>query len=232
MGSSEPSTSPSGAPSNAPNDIPSSAPSTAPSSEPTKAPGTDGCASCDLVPCGYCQEGCAPSSCTYESQLDKPGKADRNGCGISNGIWNQGSVPPNCRPSSPIVAPTSEPTITPAAPNKAPTKAPISGPPGSCASCDLVPCGYCQEGCAPSSCTYESPVDKSSSTDRNGCGINNGIWNQGSVPPNCRTGPPPPPPPNSESSGTGSCASCDLVPCEYCQEGCAPSSCTYESELD
>ena len=61
---------------------------------------TGPCASCDLVPCGYCQEGCAPSSCEYEGTKDKLGKRDRNRCGITNGIRNKGIVPEDCRSSS------------------------------------------------------------------------------------------------------------------------------------
>ena len=82
------------------------------------------CVSCDAVPCGYCQEGCEESACTYESVVDKTGHADRNGCGIVGGVWNKGTVPPECRgvtaepsaqPSTvgvPSAAPTDPPTVT------------------------------------------------------------------------------------------------------------------------
>ena len=140
---------------------------------PTEAPTEPerGC-ECDLVPCGWCQEGCPPSTCSYESEVDKPGKTDRNGCGSAlsrqnKEIFNLGHFPPACRPA---VAPIEEPTPEPV----------------PCASCDLVPCGWCQEGCPPSTCTYESEVDKPGKTDRNGCGKKNGIFNLGHLPLACR----------------------------------------------
>jgi len=63
--------------------------------------GIAGCGTCDLVPCGYCQEGCSLSSCKQESEVDKPDKTDRNGCAMKNGIPNFGQVPPKgkCRPN-------------------------------------------------------------------------------------------------------------------------------------
>merc|ERR1711865_420743 len=74
------------------------------------------CATCDLVPCGFCQEGCLPSSCTTKYDVIKNGKLSRNTC--SDG--NRGEVPPNCRPGSPtpppIAAPTSTPTLEPIQP--------------------------------------------------------------------------------------------------------------------
>ena len=51
------------------------------------------CETCDLVPCGYCQEGCSVSSCTCEQEVDDPGKVDRNGCADEN----IGQKPPACR---------------------------------------------------------------------------------------------------------------------------------------
>merc|ERR1712195_469747 len=46
---------------------------------------TVGCGSCDLVPCGRCQEGCPVSACEYEGAPDKLDKTDRNGCYPQNG---------------------------------------------------------------------------------------------------------------------------------------------------
>ena len=60
-----------------------------------------GCTCCELVPCGYCQQGCAPSSCKKESNLDKDGKTDRNDCATKHGILNAGQTPKNCRPEAP-----------------------------------------------------------------------------------------------------------------------------------
>merc|ERR1712166_413297 len=109
---------------------------------------------------------------------DKPDKTGRNGCGPgANGIMNEGIVPPSCRPGAQSNSSSTD----------LPIAAPTSALPGSCASCDLVPCGHCQEGCAESACTYESDVDKPDKTGRNGCGAGaNGILNEGIVPPSCR----------------------------------------------
>ena len=194
-----------------------------------------GCATCDQVPCGYCQEGCSPDSCTSEFDVDKHGKRDRNGCGLKNGVWNTGSVPPKCRPApqTPTPQPTATPSRTPTAspvqpsgpspaptaappspqpttaapasqpssvaPTRSPTRTPTPPPappptPGGCATCDQVPCGYCQEGCSPDSCTSEFNVDKHGKRDRNGCGLENGVWNTRSVPPKCRPAPQTPTP--------------------------------------
>ena len=51
----------------------------------TNEPPTNvGCGSCDLVACGYCQEGCPVSSCKYVSEPDKKDADNtgqsRNGC--------------------------------------------------------------------------------------------------------------------------------------------------------
>ena len=51
----------------------------------TNEPPTNvGCGSCDLVACGYCQEGCPVSSCKYVSEPDKKDDKNkgqsRNGC--------------------------------------------------------------------------------------------------------------------------------------------------------
>jgi len=144
--------------------------------------GAGSCASCDLVPCGYCQEGCAFSTCTYEGDADKPGALSRNGCASVDGILNARQLPPQCRPAP-------------------------------CASCGLVPCGFCQDGCPPSTCTYETGVDQVGATERNACASGNA----GQLPTQCRSAP---------------CASCDSVPCGHCQEGCPSSACTYETEVD
>ena len=61
------------------------------------------CAACDLVPCGYCQEGCLASSCTYESSIDKPGSTTRNDCAEASGVKNSGLVPPICKPTVCVV---------------------------------------------------------------------------------------------------------------------------------
>merc|ERR1712195_443710 len=42
-----------------------------------------------------------------------------------------------------------------------------------CASCDQVPCGFCQDGCPGSDCTADYPMDKPDSTSRNWCANNN-----------------------------------------------------------
>merc|ERR1712166_1490818 len=122
-----------------PTDAPTTSASTtgAPTDPPTAAPTfalPGSCASCDLVPCGHCQEGCAESACTYESDVDKEGKSGRNGCGVPNGIMNEGIVPPACRPGAPEVpspspsaAPTTQSTNQPTSdtqPNSASTDAP------------------------------------------------------------------------------------------------------------
>merc|ERR1711865_83925 len=96
------------------------------------------CSSCDLVPCGRCQEGCPPSECEYKSEVDKSGSTSRNDCGKKKGIFNLGHVPLDCRR--------------------------WGDPPEPCSSCDLVPCGRCQEGCPPSECEYQNEVDESGST--------------------------------------------------------------------
>ena len=72
--------------------------------------------------------------------------------------------------------------------------------PDACTSCDKVPCGYCQDGCPPSPCAPEEGSARPTATSRNGCANNNA----GQYPPHCNT----------------QCASCDAVPCGYCQHGC------------
>lgn len=59
---------------------------------------------------------------------------------------------------------------------------------GSCERCELVPCGYCQEGCVESSCGtddggWEPGVDKVGHSSRNGCANDNA----GANPTKCRT---------------------------------------------
>merc|ERR1740130_1673081 len=143
---------------------------------------------------------------------------------------NEGIVPPACRPGAPEVpspSPSAEPTTHPTnqptsdtqpnsastdapststsvsgAPTDAPSAAPIFSLPGSCVSCDLVPCGHCQEGCAESACTWESDVDKEGKSGRNGCGVTNGIMNEGIVPPACRPGAPEVPSPSPSTAPT------------------------------
>merc|ERR1712166_577757 len=115
------------------------------------------CASCDQVPCGHCQEGCSGSACSPVHSMDKHGSTSRNWCANNNA----GQIPPQCRPE-PATAATAAT--------------------GSCASCDQVPCGFCQDGCPGSECTAGYPMDKPESTSRNWCANNNA----GIVPPQCR----------------------------------------------
>merc|ERR1712166_1439694 len=115
------------------------------------------CASCEQVPCGHCQEGCSGSECTAGYPMDKPDSTSRNWCANNNA----GQIPPQCRPE-PATAATAAT--------------------GSCASCDQVPCGFCQDGCPGSECTAGYPMDKPESTSRNWCANNNA----GIVPPQCR----------------------------------------------
>merc|ERR1712195_471142 len=93
------------------------------------------CASCEQVPCGHCQEGCPGSECTAGYPMDKPESTSRNWCANNNA----GQIPPQCRPE-PATAATAAT--------------------GSCASCDQVPCGFCQDGCPGSDCTAGYPMDK------------------------------------------------------------------------
>jgi len=205
--------------------------------------GAGSCSSCDLVPCGYCQEGCPFSTCMNEGQVDKPGATSRNGCAKENGILNARQLPPVCRP-----APCASCALVPCGfcqegcpPSTCSYESGVDKPgatsrnecsaggvdnagevppqcrPAPCSSCDAVPCGYCQEGCPTSTCTYENEVDKPFATDRNACAKVGGVPNAGELPLKCRPSP---------------CASCDSVPCGYCQEGCPPSSCTYQGGVD
>merc|ERR1712086_460288 len=142
---------------------------------------------------GHCQQDCPGSDCIYESSVDKAGATSRGWCGGNNaGIFPPACRPaaPNAAPSAaPNAAPTDEPTAAP------PTDAPTTGPPtdeptpapssatavptegptpataaptgvNGCATCDLVPCGYCQQDCPGSDCIYESSVDKVGATSR------------------------------------------------------------------
>merc|ERR1711865_1265207 len=77
------------------------------------------CATCDLVPCGFCQEGCLPSSCTSKYDVIKNGKLSRNDCS-DDGVPNRGEVPPNCRPDSPTPPPAPPPAPPPTPPPPAP----------------------------------------------------------------------------------------------------------------
>merc|ERR1712195_337518 len=106
------------------------------------------CASCDQVPCGHCQDGCPGSDCSPVYSMDKPGSTSRNWCANNNA----GLVPPQCRSEQASVATAAT---------------------GSCASCDQVPCGFCQDGCPGSDCTADYPMDKPDSTSRNWCANNN-----------------------------------------------------------
>jgi len=115
------------------------------------------CGSCDSVPCGYCQEGCPASACTYESEVDKPGAQTRNECPTINGVMNAGEIPFKCRPAP-------------------------------CASCDSVPCGFCQEGCPPSACDMMTGVDKVGAVSRNECPTVGGVLNAAALPTKCRAG--------------------------------------------
>merc|ERR1712166_939911 len=116
---------------------------------------------------------------------------------------NAGIVPPQCRSEQASVATAAT---------------------GSCASCDQVSCGHCQDGCPGSDCTPDYPMmDKPGSTSRNWCANNNA----GIVPPQCR-----PEQASVATAATGSCASCDQVPCGHCQDGCPGSSCTAEYSMD
>merc|ERR1712195_74335 len=89
--------------------------------------------------------------------------------------------------------------------------------PQPCESCDQVPCGHCQDGCPGSDCTPVYSMDKPGSTSRNWCANNNA----GIVPPQCRSEQA-----SVATAATGSCASCDQVPCGHCQGGCPGSDCT------
>ena len=109
------------------------------------------------------------------------------GC-TEHGVYipNQWTGPP-CPTASPN--PTPSPTPSPTSPTPSPTPSPTARQP--CASCDLVPCGLCQDGCPPSACTYDQPaVDVVGATSRNGC-VNG---NAGQVPPRCRAPSPTPAP--------------------------------------
>merc|ERR1712166_603919 len=90
--------------------------------------------------------------------MDKPGSTSRNWCANNNA----GIVPPQCRSEQASVATAAT---------------------GSCASCDQVSCGHCQDGCPGSDCTPDYPMmDKPGSTSRNWCANNNA----GLVPSQCR----------------------------------------------
>ena len=56
----------------------------------------NGCATCDLVPCGYCLQDCRGSQCTYESSVDRVGATSRSWCRNNNA----GEFPPACRPAA------------------------------------------------------------------------------------------------------------------------------------
>merc|ERR1712166_1450314 len=112
-----------------PTDEPTPAPTSA-TAVPTKGPtpataaptGVNGCATCDLVPCGYCQQDCPGSDCIYESSVDKVGATSRGWCGGNNA----GIFPPACRSAAPNAAPRDAPTAAP--PTDAPTAVPTAEP--------------------------------------------------------------------------------------------------------
>merc|ERR1712166_1718251 len=117
-------------------------------------PTPGGCATCDLVPCGYCQEGCPMSTCTYKSSVDKPKKTDRNGCMAENKQWppfkptvdpgtlNIGQVPRDCRPSPESATPAPAPHQEPASPYCTHSVA------NDNVCCDIK-CGTCEtDGCS------------------------------------------------------------------------------------
>ena len=109
------------------------------------------------------------------------------GC-TEHGVYlpNQWTGPP-CPTASPSPTPSPTPTLT--SPTPSPTPSPTARQP--CVSCDLVPCGLCQDGCPPMDCTYDQPaVDRMGSTSRNGCAN----ANAGLVPANCRAPSPTPAP--------------------------------------
>merc|ERR1712166_1160595 len=62
------------------------------------------------------------------------------------------TIAPSTNAPSTIAPSTNTPT-TPSAP-------PPSAQPTPCVSCDLVPCGYCQEGCPPTACKYDPELDE------------------------------------------------------------------------
>jgi len=103
-------------------------------------------------------------SMTGESAADTPPLADETGMGVAAG------TPPLADETGMGVAAT-------------PTAAPIE--PNGCPTCNEVPCGYCQQGCPGSPCTYESSIDKAGSLDRNWCANDN----FGHFPPTCRKQP-------------------------------------------
>ena len=168
-------------PTKAPYTEPTKTPTTVPTKALTKAPTfhscTDGSHGCDKQSGGVCNA-----------------VGDGWECGCAAGyICVDGCESPHvghkCKATK---APTKAPTKTPTkAPTKAPTKTPTTTPivAGGCAACDLVPCGWCQQGCPLSSCRDESPGDKPGKSDRNGCATKNGILNFKEVPPKgkCRT---------------------------------------------
>merc|ERR1712195_116518 len=115
------------------------------------------CASCDQVPCGFCQDGCPGSDCTADYPMDKPDSTSRNWCANNNA----GIVPPQCRPeaSTPTPNPTDAPTPTPTptatpnptdAPTPTPTDAPTAPTVPSTAStidCSSITGGMTSEKC-------------------------------------------------------------------------------------
>ena len=120
------------------------------------------CTSCDLVPCGYCQEGCPLSTCSYETEADIPGATCRPEW-MCHSDWNS-----EFRASATIRMPIVYSVVSVRL------------------GYDLVPCGYCHKGCPESSCTYESELDKPGSINRNGCPAQNGILNFGHSSPQCQ----------------------------------------------
>ena len=115
----KPTSEPTAKPTSEPTAKPTSEPTTAkPTSEPTDAKrenptieqikslktASPGCASCDMVPCGWCQEDCPYSGCMDKGAPDKPGSTNRNGCAPQNKLHGEINWPtaayPKCEPGT------------------------------------------------------------------------------------------------------------------------------------
>jgi len=132
------------------------------------------CNTCELVPCGFCQEGCSSSPCTYKAAPDKQNKSSRNGCAKVGGKLNGGQFPLNhvttCRTATKQDDTRRRAPVVPTGGCKCDPENDGTNSAGNtvwtrCASCDLVPWGSCQQGCK-----YLRSKDKSTSgATRNTC---------------------------------------------------------------
>jgi len=120
------------------------------------------CSSCDAVPCGYCQEGCPPSKCSPAKF--GPWKGKKPFATSRNGCATKHGIK-NWKQT----------------------------PPGCNVHCDCakVPCGYCQEGCPPSTseCKVVEGHDRARHSGKHGKGTKNdcSVGNAGYVPPSCNS---------------------------------------------